>query len=292
MPAFPEVARILSLIGGVEVLWQIESHHQRESDGDVGVAREVGIDLERVCEERCQVLESRKQLGIGEYAIDEINSQIVRHHDFLGQAIEDPEHSDAELGARKGITPIELRDEVGRLDDRSGDELREKAHVESEIENIAHRTYEPLVNVGGIGYHLEGIERDADRQNDSVNTPERTTDDVVAQFCCNVGNLEIGSKYLVDHIGKEIAVLEVTEYAEVDGHRQAKQRKGQVTLLDSLVESLLPKMIDALGKEIVGKCDENQKADEKSGCLVIEEQGNQEEISIAHHASPSRQMHA
>ena len=45
MPSFPELSGVLGLIGGIEILGEIESHQHGDSGGDVGVAGEVGIDL-------------------------------------------------------------------------------------------------------------------------------------------------------------------------------------------------------------------------------------------------------
>jgi len=38
MPAFPKAGRTGGLVGGVEVLGQVETHEHGDSDGDVGVA--------------------------------------------------------------------------------------------------------------------------------------------------------------------------------------------------------------------------------------------------------------
>ena len=45
MPTAPEFGRALCLVRTVEVLWQAEAHQKRNANSDVGVTREVRIDL-------------------------------------------------------------------------------------------------------------------------------------------------------------------------------------------------------------------------------------------------------
>ena len=139
--------------------------------------------------------------------------------------------------------------------------MREEANVEAEIKDIAYRTNEALINIGSVGDDLERIERDAYGEDDSVNTPERASDDVIAQASSDIGHLEIGAKYLVDYIGKEVTVLEVAEDTEVNGNGETKQEKRHFALLVPFVDSLLSEAVDAPCKEKVSECDENQKTD-------------------------------
>ena len=59
MPTAPEFGGGERLVGAVEVLRQAETHQEGDADGDVGIAREVGVHLQGVSEERDEVLESR-----------------------------------------------------------------------------------------------------------------------------------------------------------------------------------------------------------------------------------------
>ena len=49
VPAVPELGDGLREVGRVEILREHEPEHQTETDGHVGVAAEVEVDLERVC---------------------------------------------------------------------------------------------------------------------------------------------------------------------------------------------------------------------------------------------------
>ena len=141
--------------------------------------------------------------------------------------------------------------------------MREEANVETEIKDVTHRTNEALINVSGVGDDLERIERDTYWEDDSVNTPEWASDDVIAQASSDIGHLEIGAKDLVDDIGKKITVLEVAEDTEVNGNGETKQEKRHFALLVPFVDSLLSEAVDAPGKEKVSECDENQKTDKE-----------------------------
>ena len=140
----------------------------------------------------------------------------------------------------------------------------EEANVEAEIKDIAYRTNEAFINIGSVGDDLERIERDAYGEDDSVNTPERASDDVIAQASSDIAHLEIGAKDLVDYIGKEVTVLEVAEDTEVNGDGEAKQEKRHLALLMAFVDSPLSEAVDTPCKEKVGESDENQKTDKET----------------------------
>ena len=57
VPTAPEVGGVLGLVGRVEVGGQVEAHEHGHADGDVGVAREVGVDLQRVEHQGREVLD-------------------------------------------------------------------------------------------------------------------------------------------------------------------------------------------------------------------------------------------
>ena len=77
VPALPEVGAVLGLVRRVEVAGQVEAHEQRQTDGYVGVAREVGVDLEGVEEECHRVLEAGEEQGIGKDAVHEVEGEVV-----------------------------------------------------------------------------------------------------------------------------------------------------------------------------------------------------------------------
>ena len=99
VPAAPEVGGVLRLVGRVEVERQVEAHEKRHADGDIGIAREVGVDLQRVEHQCGEVLEGGVERGVVEDAVDEVDGQVVAQDEFLHQTVENPEEGDAELAA-------------------------------------------------------------------------------------------------------------------------------------------------------------------------------------------------
>ena len=73
MPAAPELLRVAGFVGRIEVLRQVEAHQHGNTDGNIGVAREVGIDLQRVGKEREEVFKSTEEQWIFKDTVDEVD---------------------------------------------------------------------------------------------------------------------------------------------------------------------------------------------------------------------------
>ncbi len=86
VPPSPEVLEVDGRVGPAEVLGEPEAHQQGEADGDVGVAAEVGVDLDGVAVDGEQHLEGRVLLGVGEHRVDHVRGQVGGEHHLLGQA--------------------------------------------------------------------------------------------------------------------------------------------------------------------------------------------------------------
>ena len=119
MPPPPELLRVPGLIGRVEVLGQIETHQHSHADSHIRIAGEVRIDLQRIGEERKQVLESREQQRVVKHTVDDVHCQIIGHDDFLRQAVENPEDRQPEEPAAEAERLVQLRNELLRTDNRT-----------------------------------------------------------------------------------------------------------------------------------------------------------------------------
>lgn len=272
VPAFPEVATVLCLVGRIEVGWQMEAHEQGEADGNIGVAGEIGIDLQGVGEERHEVLETREELGIVEDTVDEVDRKIVTQDDLLGQTIENPEDGNAEHTAREEILAIELGNEITGLDDGACHQLGEEADIEAKIEPVANGLDEALINIASVTDGLEGEEGDTYGQDDAINTEDSMVQEVVAHLGHHVIDLEMSTQDVVHHIGEEVGILEITEYAEVYGDAE---REPCTTFPSSGAT------VNGLGNEEIAAGDEYQQSDEKATGLVIEQQTDEEEVAVA-----------
>ena len=217
VPSLPEVGTVLGFVGRVEVARQVEAHEQRQADGNIRVAREVGIDLKGIEEEGCQVLKPCEKQGIGKDAVDEVKGEVVAQDYLLRQAPQYHEDGEAEHPAAQEVASVELRYEVARLDDRSGYELWEEADVEAEVEDVPYGTDKSAIDVGGIADDLEGVERDAYRQDDAVHAEDGTACCCVEPLGCDVPDLDVYAEDLPYDVCEEVAVLEVAEDAKVDG---------------------------------------------------------------------------
>ena len=126
VPAFPEACGVGGLVGRVEVGGQVEAHHHGYADGDVGVAREVGIDLQRIDHECGEVLEGGVEVGVLEHAVHEAHGEVVAQHELLEESVENPEYGDAELASAYEGGFVELWDELVGTDDGTRHELWEE----------------------------------------------------------------------------------------------------------------------------------------------------------------------
>ena len=72
VPPPPEVLERDGGVRGVEVLRELEAEQERDADGDVRVAGEVGVDLHRVGVDRDQDLERRVLVRVGEDLVDDV----------------------------------------------------------------------------------------------------------------------------------------------------------------------------------------------------------------------------
>ena len=98
---------------------------------------------------------------------------------------------------------LELRHEIGGAHDRAGDELREERLEQREIDEVARRRDDAVIDVEDIGDALEREERDADRQ-------DHLEDRDLA--------LEPGrAQHVVQRRDEELEILEEAEHDEHDG---------------------------------------------------------------------------
>ena len=251
----------------------MEAHQQRKTNGDVGISREVCIDLKGIKEEGSKVLKAREEQRVGKDAVDEVQSQIVAQDNLFRQASKYHEDGKTEHPSAQEVASVELRDEIARFDDRACNKLREEADVEAKVEDISDGTDESAIHIGCVADDLEGIERNAYGQDDAVHAEDGTACCDVKAFGGDVPDLYVYAEDLPDDVGKEVAVLEIAEDAEVEGNAKGEPKPP------------LPQFaagIDTLGDEEVAASHQEQKSNKQAACLVIEEQTNCHQISVAH----------
>ena len=131
MPPPPEFGDRRRLVGGVEVLGEMESQQQGDADGHVRVAREVAVDLQRVAVKAHQVLEAAVQHRIVEHPVHEIDADIVRYDRLFDKTGHNQKQPPAEHLPRHPQRVLSyLRNEIARTHDRTRDELRKERKIE------------------------------------------------------------------------------------------------------------------------------------------------------------------
>ncbi len=61
----------------------MKAEPQRYADGNVGIAGEIGIDLQGVAEERHHVFKTRVAAWIGKYPIHKIHCDVIGEEELL-----------------------------------------------------------------------------------------------------------------------------------------------------------------------------------------------------------------
>ena len=272
VPPLPEIAGRVGLIGRIEVLGQVKSHQHRHANGNVSISREVGIHLQRVEEERRQVLERGEKRGVVEDAVHEVHRQIVAQYQFLGQSVQNPEHRDAELAATEEELLVELRHELVGTDDGTRHQLREETDIEAEIQDIAHILRPALIHIHHIADILEGIERDTHGQENLGGIKIGGARQLVAPLRQPVDNLVLAADDSVVGVGEEIGVFEVKQNQQTDHHPDNHS---------PFPHTLTLRMAHYQAQRIVQQSVEDQNQHEKPGGLIVEEETGEKQEPVA-----------
>lgn len=165
VPAAPEFGDVAREIGVVEIAHEAEPEQPRDADGDVRVAREIAVDLEREGHGADDEGSSRKVFVVVEDAVGE-DGAVVRHDDLLEESPQRLPQSVYGLRRVERPRPQELRQQVRGPFDGAGHQLREEGDEGEESDDVACRGELFAVNVDRVAQGLERVERDADRQDD------------------------------------------------------------------------------------------------------------------------------
>ena len=149
--------------------------------------------------------------------------------------------------------------------------MREEAHVEAEVEQVAHGLQVAAIHIDRIAHALEGIEADAHRQQHLV-LHEMRVPRVVGPAREVVHRLEAGARERVDVLDYEVRVLEEAKHEQVDRDAGGEQQS-------------LAELVVGIGagpaEEEVHDDAEAQEAHEKAAGLVEEEKAHAEEPGTA-----------
>ena len=175
VPAPPKVADAEGAIGLVEVLRETIAEQRRDADGDIGVGREVGVNLHRIGIDRHNQVEARELRRVGEHRIDQAHRKVVGDHHLLEQAAENEQHVLAEREVAGAAGRGQLRQEFVGAHDGAGDQMRKEADVEQDVDGRPRRLQTAAKDINYVGDGVKGEERDRDRQR-HVDEVERQVD--------------------------------------------------------------------------------------------------------------------
>ena len=270
VPTTPEFRGALCLVRAVEVLRQAESHEEGDTDGDVRIAREVGIDLQRIGEKRNQVFYAREEERRIENAIDKVCREVVAQDNLLGKSVQNPEHGHAECSAGKEIRLVKLRHKLVCTHDRACDKLREERKVKAEIQNVIDSLDFTAVNVDAVAHRLEREERNAHREDNLID--ERVcSEHGIACRREEVIDVKFDPSKVVKGVQEEVRILIVAEHQQVDDDDDYHQH---------LLFPLDLRFLDPLADEEVRYHAEDEDAHVASARFVIEEQAGSKEERV------------
>ena len=205
-PVFGDTARDVRVI---KVLQKFEPEDGAETDGHVGVAAEVVVDLEGVANRSqpgghaVQLVDRLRKHFVG------YGSQGVGEEDFLGEPYDEAFHAVGDLlEVHRAI--LNLVGDVVILDDRPCHQLRKEGDVEREFVDILLRLNFLAIDIHDVADGLEGVEGDADGHDD-------------------LDEVDMSSEELVDVFDKEVEVLEIEQEAQIPQDGEEKSQLGSRT---------------------------------------------------------------
>src|SRR5262249_55185487 len=150
VPAPPELPRVERAVRMVEVLGKPEPEHPGETERNVGVAREVEVDLKRIRVHGEPNLDGRGEADVAVHPADE-HAEGIGQDDLLHQPPQDEECAALDGLQAYAAGGFDLRPEQAPATDRSCDELREEGDVERVFPERVARRAEAAVRIGDGG---------------------------------------------------------------------------------------------------------------------------------------------
>ena len=254
MPAPPEIGDGIGGVRIVEVLLIVEAAHKTHADRHIGVGREVQIDLEH---EGDRADPDAEDGGPGEvFGVEqEIGhcGAAVGQDRLLGEADGKAGDAPADLGHLDAAVENVVLD-VTVADDGTGDALVEQTGIEQQQPVFRLGVRIAAVDVHHVGHELEGIEADADGQDD-----------------------------IRDHLGYagddlKVAQEEAGIFENAEDHKLEHDAGNQIALAAAPARAL--SALDAEGKEPADEGHAEQQRNVTDAAPGVEHQGEAEHDDI------------
>ena len=228
VPPLPVLSDVDSEERQAEVFQTLDAQYPAHADGHVGIAGEVGVQLEGVehgsnGERGGVVVGIVVEYGIGVAANHVSHTHLLEHS---------PQHALAALGyvgPIKLVSRSQLLQEALRTVNRAGENGGEESHVGRESDEVALRIHLPAVYLDQVTDELEREEADAYGQDNL----EGVVADVEAHR----------REQVLERADEEVQVLEIEQEQDAQPHAQAGQQR-------SLPRIVLPCALDAYAQKV------------------------------------------
>ena len=240
VPALPELPNVRRVIRRVEIHRHLDVEHARGAERHVGITAEVEVDLQRVRQYGEPGAERRERLGMIEAHRGDRRERVGDAH-LLHQSDHQQEQPRRKMERLRSLVRWrgELRHHLAVVQDRSGQQMREKAHEQRVVEQarlfrLAATDVDEVCDLG------EGEEADAQRQDD-MRESERQAGEIGGVAHREVGVLEHAEKQQVgaDAARKQrfrVARASVQRAADREVEADARQDQRQVLRAPPAVE--------------------------------------------------------
>ena len=207
MPPAPKVGDIRGEIGLSEIQAQLYPEQTGDTSGNIGIAREIAIDLKREQVRPHQQGKTTEPVRLLKDTIDH-RSDTVGQEDLLKVTDQDElaGRGDHLFGHHAPL--FQLRDQSGRSLDWAGDQLGEERDVEGKEGEIPLNGLFAAINIDRVGQRLEGKKTDTDRQQDSQGKRGRAKTEDIQQM--NEG------------ISEKVEILKEPKQPQTNRHRGPK----------------------------------------------------------------------
>ena len=163
MPAAPELRDAFGDIRVIEVLQKLESKHLAKTDGHIGVAGKIKVNLEGKSQ---YAQPSGQNTHFGYFHSGNLRpkqSDIIGEKNLFSKSCDKP--ADA-FSKEISIFPaaVELFGHSRITDNRSRNQLGEKSDISAEADDVFLHLGVSTIYVNSVGHCLEGIKRNPDRK--------------------------------------------------------------------------------------------------------------------------------
>src|SRR5262249_5392644 len=135
------------------------------TDGHVGVAREVAIDLNRVGQDSDPDCMSLIVGRVSEYRIGKLG-HAISNGDFLEKTHQEEAYSEIQAGPTKALGSANLRQEITRPNNGSSGQRRKEMNKEHEVCETSFGADTATINIDRVIDGFKGVEGNADGNDD------------------------------------------------------------------------------------------------------------------------------